>query len=233
MKTVLVTGATRGIGRAIALEFQKKDYYVIGLGSKNITMPEYLNEYFVCDLSDNNQIDTLCVQLSSRNIDVLINNAGINHINNFCSISLTEFQTIQQINVVAPFRLCQAVVPYMAKQNYGRIVNVSSVWGKLSKTGRASYSASKFAIDGMTVALANEYAEFGVLANSVAPGFIDTEMTRKNLGESGIKKILSTVPINRLASASEIAKFVCWLGSDENTYISGQNLAIDGGFTRA
>lgn len=233
MKTVLITGATRGIGRSIAKEYKSKGYHVVGTGSKPVDKPDYLDEYFGCDLTDNHQIDLACVSLSSVNIDVLINNAGVNHLNEFCSIPLNEFQRIQQVNVVAPFRLCQAVLPGMAKQGWGRIVNVSSVWGKISRTGRASYSASKFAVDGLTVALANEYASQGILANSVAPGFINTEMTRKNLGDAGIAAILTTVPINRLASVDEVSKFVCWLGGEENTYISGQNIAIDGGFTRA
>lgn len=233
MKTVLVTGATRGIGQAVAVEFRNRGYRVIGSGSKSIPTPEYLDDYIGCDLTDNNQIDLVCTWLASIEIDVLINNAGINHINKFCDIPLTEFQTIQQVNVVAPFRFCQAVLPGMSKRNWGRIVNVSSVWGKISKTGRASYSASKFAVDGLTVALANEYASQGVLANSVSPGFIDTEMTRTNLGPAGITAMLTAVPIGRLANTEEVAKFISWLGSDENTYISGQNLAIDGGFTRA
>lgn len=233
MKTVLITGATRGIGRSVALEFQRHNYHVIGLGSKPQSKLDYLDEYISCDFTDNTQIDLMCVQLSSMNVDVLVNNAGINYINNFCSIPLNEFQAVQQVNVVAPFRLCQAVLPQMAERRYGRIVNISSVWGKISKTGRASYSASKFAIDGITVAAANEYAGQGVLVNSVAPGFIDTEMTRKNLGTTGIAAMLASVPINRLATPAEIAKFVYWLGSEENTYISGQNIAIDGGFTRA
>jgi NAD(P)-dependent dehydrogenase (short-subunit alcohol dehydrogenase family) len=233
MKTVLITGATRGIGRSVALEFSKNNYHVIGLGSKPRPTPDYLHEYISCDFTDNTQIDIICMQLCSMNIDVLINNAGINYINDFCSVPLNEFQAVQQVNVVAPFRLCQAVLPPMAQQQYGRIVNISSVWGKISKTGRASYSASKFAIDGITVAAANEYASQGVLVNSVAPGFINTEMTRKNLGDAGIAAMLTSVPINRLAAPAEIAKFVYWLGSEENTYISGQNIAIDGGFTRA
>jgi 3-oxoacyl-[acyl-carrier protein] reductase len=121
----------------------------------------------------------------------------------------------------------------MNKTGWGRIVSVSSVWGKISKQGRASYSASKFGIDGLTLAMANEFANRNILCNSVAPGFIDTEMTRTNLGQEGINKILETVPINRLAGVDEVAKLIYMLGSEENTYISGQNIAIDGGFTRA
>jgi len=226
-KRILITGATRGIGAAIAQKYKSEGHYVIGMGSKSLATPVYLDEYSVCDLSNN--VDSV----QHRDVDVLINCAGINIINNFCDIALEDFQRVQQVNVVAPFRLCQMVLPHMAQQGWGRIVNISSVWGKISKQGRASYSASKFALDGMTVALANEYAGQGILANSVAPGFIDTEMTQRNLGPAGIAAMLANVPIGRLATVNEVAEFVYWLGSEQNTYISGQNLAIDGGFTRA
>ena len=121
----------------------------------------------------------------------------------------------------------------MKSNNWGRIISISSVWGKKSKQGRASYSASKFGIDGLTLAMANEFAKHNILCNSVAPGFIDTDMTRKNLGPEGIAKMLLSIPAGRLATVDEVAKFIVWLGSDQNTYISGQNIAIDGGFTRA
>ena len=107
------------------------------------------------------------------------------------------------------------------------------MWGKISKQGRASYSASKFGIDGLTLAMANEFASQGILCNCVAPGFIDTEMTWNNLGVEGVNKMLETVPIKRLAKVEEVANLVFMLGSENNTYISGQNIAIDGGFTRA
>jgi 3-oxoacyl-[acyl-carrier protein] reductase len=226
-KRILITGATRGIGAAIAQKYKSEGHYVIGMGSKSLATPEYLDEYSACDLSNN--VDSV----QHRDVDVLINCAGINIINNFCDIALEDFQRVQQVNVVAPFRLCQMVLPHMAQQGWGRIVNISSVWGKISRQGRASYSASKFALDGMTVALAIEYAGQGILANSVAPGFIDTEMTQRNLGPAGIAAMLANVPIGRLATVTEVAEFVYWLGSEQNTYISGQNLAIDGGFTRA
>ena len=226
-KRILITGATRGIGAAIAQKYKSEGHYVIGMGSQPQSIPAYLDEYSACDLSNN------AASVKHDDVDVLINCAGINIINNFCDITLEDFQRVQQVNVVAPFRLCQMVLPYMAQQGWGRIVNISSVWGKISKQGRASYSASKFALDGMTVALANEYAGQGILANSVAPGFIDTEMTQRNLGPAGIAAMLANVPIGRLATVNEVAEFVYWLGSEQNTYISGQNLAIDGGFTRA
>jgi 3-oxoacyl-[acyl-carrier protein] reductase len=163
----------------------------------------------------------------------LVNNAGINIINNFLEINPEDFEKVHSVNVFAPFRLSQALLPYMVKAQWGRIVNISSVWGKISKQGRASYSTSKFGIDGLTVAMANEFASQGILCNCVAPGFIDTEMTWTNLGTAGVEKMLENVPIKRLAKVDEVANLVYMLGSDKNTYISGQNIAIDGGFTRA
>jgi len=128
--------------------------------------------------------------------------------------------------------LCQAAIPSMKDNAWGRIVNLSSVWGKISKPERASYSATKFALDGLTLSLASEYAKDGILANCVAPGFTDTELTRKMLSEEDLRKILLSVPIGRMANVNEIANFILWLVSPLNSYISGQNIAIDGGFSR-
>ena len=111
-------------------------------------------------------------------------------------------------------------------------MNISSIFGKVSKAHRASYSACKFALDGMTVALAAEHSVNGVLANCVAPGFIDTDLTRRMLGEAGIAQVLAGVPIGRLGKVEEIARLVLWLSSDENSFVTGQNIAIDGGFSR-
>ena len=118
------------------------------------------------------------------------------------------------------------------KNNWGRIVNITSIWSSVTKEYRASYSSSKFALDGMTVALAAEVASMGILANSVAPGFIDTDLTRKVLGDKGIQEIKNIIPIKRLGKPNEVASFISFLVSEENTYISGQNIMIDGGFSR-
>ena len=120
----------------------------------------------------------------------------------------------------------------MKENCWGRIVNITSIWGNITKEYRASYSSSKFGLDGMTVALASELSEMGILANSVGPGFIDTDLTRTILGEEGIEEVLGQIPIKRLGQVNEIASLVSWLVSNENTYISGQNIMIDGGFTR-
>jgi 3-oxoacyl-[acyl-carrier protein] reductase len=111
-------------------------------------------------------------------------------------------------------------------------VNIASVWSKISKSGRAAYSANKFALEGMTKSLAAEFGSHNIRINCVSPGFIDTDLTRKNLGEAGIKKILERVPINRLGHPADISEYVYWLCT-QNSYITGQNIVIDGGFTCA
>jgi len=130
------------------------------------------------------------------------------------------------------FVFCQAVLPGMKEKGWGRIVNISSIFGKLARSQRASYCTSKFALDGMTAALAAEVAEFNILANCVAPGYIETDLTRNVLGEKGMEELIPKIPMKRLGTPEEIAKFVTWLAGPENTYISGQNIAIDGGYTR-
>ena len=228
----VVTGATRGIGRAIAERLLRDNIEVIVTGTeKDADHPKGSNYHQVDFLSDSS-IENFVEFLKQKPINILINNAGINKINEFQSIDIKDFNSILKVNLNAPFLLCQAVIPYMKKNNWGRIVNISSIWGEISKEYRAAYSSSKFGLDGMTTALAAEVSSMGILANCVGPGFIDTDLTRKVLGEMGIKDIQSSIPIKRLGKPSEVANFVSWLVSEENTYISGQNIMIDGGFSR-
>jgi len=184
------------------------------------------------DFTNRNATEKFAGEVENWGVDILINNAGVNKISPFDQLDPDDFDKIQSVNVRAPFLLCRAVIPSMKRKKWGRIVNISSVLGKISKEYRGSYSTSKFALDGMTSALAAEVARYGILANCVAPGFIDTQLTRTVLGEKGIAEMTSKIPIGRLGRPEEIATFIVWLASPDNTYISGQNIAIDGGFTR-
>jgi NAD(P)-dependent dehydrogenase (short-subunit alcohol dehydrogenase family) len=232
-KKVFVTGASRGIGQAIAQAFKDEGAWVIGTSTKADTNDENVcQEWYTADFSDINQIKKCAEYVGQIEPDILINNAGINKIAPFVEIDPNDFLEIQQVNVFAPLQLCQAAIPAMKRKAWGRIVNISSIWGKISKEYRASYSCSKFALDGMTLALTAEHAADGIVANCIAPGFIDTELTRKVLGDEGIKTLTSLVPNKRLGQVEEIAHLVLWLASEENTYLAGQNIAIDGGFTR-
>ncbi|MEK9754456.1 MAG: SDR family NAD(P)-dependent oxidoreductase [Rhodospirillaceae bacterium] len=231
-KRALVTGATRGIGWAIAAALAAEGASVTGTGTRpDGTVPEGC-DYLAIDFADTAATEAFAKEARALAPDILINNAGINKIGAFAEIAPEDFRRIQQVNVTAPFILIAAVIDGMKAKGWGRIVNISSIWGKISKEFRASYSSSKFAIDGMTAALSAEVAKHGILANCVAPGFIDTELTRRVLGDDGIAELVSKVPIGRLGTVEEVATFVAWLAGPDNTFISGQNIAIDGGFTR-
>jgi NAD(P)-dependent dehydrogenase (short-subunit alcohol dehydrogenase family) len=232
-KKVVVTGASRGIGKAIAQLCKIEGAFVIGTGTHSVDSGMICDDYFQADFSDIQQIHSCAKYVVDVSPDVLINNAGVNKIAPFAEIRTEDFLRINQVNLIAPFILCQAAIPGMKNRNWGRVVNLTSIWSKVSKEGRASYSSSKFGLDGLTLALALEYAQDNILANCIAPGVTDTEMTRSVLDHDQIESLVSLIPIKRMATMEEIARFVVWLASPNNTYITGQNIAIDGGCTRA
>ena len=232
-KKVVITGASRGIGASIASKFREEGAFVIGTRTSSSSEVESHCDYWLdVDFTDEKQILECARYLNTQAVDILINNAGINSNSGFSEIDLDIFKTIQRVNLLAPFLLCQAVIRNMSSQSWGRIVNISSIFGKISKEGRAAYSASKFGLDGLTIALAAEYSSDGIMANCIAPGFIDTTLTRRMLTPDQITALTAQVPVGRLGDVGEISDLVLWLASSENTFISGQNIAIDGGFTR-
>jgi NAD(P)-dependent dehydrogenase (short-subunit alcohol dehydrogenase family) len=231
-RVAVVTGGTRGIGRAIAARLLEDGAEVLVTGRTAGGAGPAGTRYTAVEFSDSGSIDHFAAALSGLAPDILVNNAGINRIAPFSEIDLADFVRIQQVNVTAAFRFCQAVLPGMRRKGWGRIVSISSIWGKVSRAGRASYSTSKFALDGMTVALAAEVAAEGILVNCVAPGVIESDMTRQVLGPEGIAELSAQIPAARLGRPDEVAAFVAWMVSPENSYITGQNIAIDGGFTR-
>jgi len=228
----VVTGATRGIGFSVAKRLINDGLEVIGTGTNYDSCGPEGSTYKQVDFLDDGSVANFIRFLKEQQIDILVNNAGINKIGEFSSIDINDFDRILRVNLRTPFQLSQAVIPYMKKNNWGRIVNLTSIFGHITKEYRAPYSASKFGLDGMTAALAAEVSEFGILANSVGPGIIDTDLTRKVLGENGIAQLEGQIPMKRLGQANEIASLVSWLVSEENTYMAGQNIMIDGGFSR-
>jgi NAD(P)-dependent dehydrogenase (short-subunit alcohol dehydrogenase family) len=231
-RVALVTGGTRGIGAAIARRLLTEGARVIVTGTRAEGRGPDQCLFRRIDFLDRHGSEIFATEVAEMGLDILINNAGINRINQFERIEPADFDDIHQVNVRAPFLLCRAVIPGMKERGWGRIVNVTSIFGKISKEYRASYSASKFGLDGMTIALAAEVSSYGILVNCVAPGFIDTELTRSVLSEDERAELAGRVPVKRLGTPDEVAVFVAWLAGPDNTYITGQNIAIDGGFSR-
>lgn len=231
-KRILVTGGSRGIGAAIVEAFVKCRAHVTYTGQSTMPSKKLESaEYRQLDFSNDDSIENFLSSFEVRSFDILINNAGINKIDPFHEIGLEDFRLIQKVNVEGPFRLSQIVVQGMLERNFGRIVNVASVFSIVSKEKRASYSTSKFALTGMSKAMAIEYAEKNILVNLVSPGFIDTELTHKILTESQIQELICVAPVKRLGLPQEIAEVVLFLASSKNTFITGQNIVADGGFT--
>jgi 3-oxoacyl-[acyl-carrier protein] reductase len=240
-KTVIVTGGTRGIGAAIVELFQECNAEIIATGT-DIKDLERLNEessdkrtkYIHLDFTSNESVQSFYGFLSKQDrIDGLINNAGVNKIDSIDKVSEEDWEWINNVNLRGPFLLTRAIVDRMKKQGYGRIINIASVFGVVSKAKRAAYSTTKWGLVGFTKAVALDLAPHNILVNAVSPGFVDTELTRRINSEKEIGKMIEIIPQNRLAKAGEIAKTVVFLASDHNTYITGQNIIVDGGFTSA
>ena len=228
----LVTGSSRGIGLAIAKRLVKDGLEVISTGTELDGNHAQGSIYMQVDFLDASSVNRFLKLVGEESIDILVNNAGINKIDKFIDITDEDFNNILEVNLKVPFLISQLVVKHMLSVNWGRIVNIGSIFSKVSKEYRASYSASKFALDGLTAAMSAELSDSNILVNTVSPGFIDTELTQEILGKAGMDSIKQSIPAKRLGQVEEISSFVSWLVSEENTYISGQNLTIDGGFTR-
>jgi NAD(P)-dependent dehydrogenase (short-subunit alcohol dehydrogenase family) len=227
-KRVLITGGTRGIGEATTALFQKCGATVYATGRELRSDEVVINVNFSDELATSIFIKET---LPLLDIDILINNAGINKISPFAEIATQDFEEIMQVNLYAPFAITRAVIPCMKEKKWGRIVNVSSIFGVISKEHRGAYSTSKFALSGMTKALAAEVSKFNILANCICPGFVDTALTDRILGAEGKSQLANMIPIERLAKPEEIAKVILFLASSENTYLTGQDIIVDGGYS--
>lgn len=219
MRKVLITGGSRGIGKAIASEFRSKQYDVYTPSRKEL------------DLSSVSSVENFIFTNQDMTFDIIINNAGINDINLIEFISDEEIETMLHVNLESPIRLLRGFVPAMKKNMYGRIVNVASIWAIVSKQGRVLYSATKNAMHGVTNTLAIELAPYSILVNTVCPGFTLTELTKQNNTDAEIAAVTREIPLRRMAQPEEIAKVVYFLASDANTYLTGQKIVVDGGFT--
>ncbi len=216
---VLITGASKGIGKATAEFFKNRGY--------ELEIPTHSE----LDLNSQESVENYIAQNKNVPLDTVINNAGINTITNLDSASVEDIQEMLTVDLYSPILLLRGTIPRLKKSACGRIVNIGSIWAVVSKSGRSLYSAAKNGLHGITNALALELAESSILVNTVCPGFTLTELTKKNNTAEEISQIEKQIPLGRMAKPEEIAKLVYFLGSFENTYITGQKIVIDGGYT--
>lgn len=241
--TALVTGASRGIGRAVALELARHGAYVVGTatGAAGLAAIETMlgeaglaGHAEAVDVADAASVQALLERLGSagRTPSVLVNNAGITRDNLLLRMKDEEWQAIIDTDLTSVYRLSKGVLRAMVKARYGRIVNVTSVVGQSGNAGQCNYAAAKAGIIGFTRALAREVGARGVTVNAVAPGFIDTDMTRA-LAEEQRAALLAQIPLGRLGTAEEVAAAVAFLVSPAASYITGATLSVNGGMYMA
>lgn len=236
-KIILVTGASRGIGRAIALKFAKEGHFVIGTATSETGaegIAEYLSAYDgvgrVLDVCDTVQIEALFDEIDSvyGSLQVLVNNAGITQDGLLMRMNEEMWDKVIQTNLSSVYHMSRRAIKGMMKARFGRIINISSVVGQMGNAGQTNYAASKAGLEGFGRALAREIGSRGVTVNCVAPGLIETDMTDE-LDERLLNSMLDAVPLGRLGQPDDIAAAVSFLASDEAGYITGSVLAVNGG----
>ena len=238
-KVVLITGASRGIGRAIALKLALNEARVILL-SRNSKELSKLNDEFISkgfqsiyqsiDVSNLEDLNSAVNYAKKQwgTVDAIINNAGITDDNLIVRMKSESFDKVIDVNLKGVFNGIKSVSKTMIRNNYGRIINITSVIGLIGNKGQSNYSASKSGIIGLTKSIAKELASKNITVNAIAPGYITTDMT-ENLAEENQQQLLNTIPLNRLGSPDDIANLACFLLSEEASYITGQTINVDGG----
>ena len=237
-KTVLITGASRGIGKAI-LETFTGNYHIVGTGTTessvksifdNIKFLNLTGDAFKLDLGDRSSIKELTTTLESKEIypDILINNAGITRDNIMLRMQEDEWDEVIDVHLNGQYLLIKSFIKKMVKNRWGRIINISSTSAVLGNKGQANYSAAKAGIEAMSRSLARELGSRNINVNCVAPGFIETDMTKK-ISEGNEDLLASQIPLGRLGKPDEIAEVVSFLASDQANYITGQTIHVNGG----
>jgi 3-oxoacyl-[acyl-carrier protein] reductase len=214
----LILGGKGGIGSAISRRFAAEGYTVIAVGRDEFDLadPAAIDDWFAAN---------------SFAFDVLVHSAGVNHPAPFTELDMTTIEAGLEANLMGFLRVLKHVVPGMTAKHWGRITVMSSLYGFLSRRGRITYAMAKHALNGAVKTLAIELGPQGILVNSVAPGFVMTDMTRTNNDDATIQRLVSGIPLGRMAEPEEIADVVYFVSSAQNRYLTGQDLVVDGGFS--
>jgi len=238
-KVALVTGATRGIGKAIAEELGRQGAIVVGTATSenganaiahNLTAAGIKGTGLVLDVSSQGSVDEVLKTILDDfgTITIVVNNAGITRDNLLMRMKEDEWDSVLNTNLSSVYRVAKGCLRGMTKSRWGRIINVSSVVASMGNAGQSNYAAAKSGIEGFSRALAREVASRNITVNSVAPGFIDTDMT-SGLAEEHKDKLRSQIPMNRLGDPKEVASVVGFLASDAGAYVTGETIHVNGG----
>ena len=234
MKSVLITGVSRGIGLSIAKEFIQNDYFVFGTSRSKFDLSKALEsnncKHLTVDVNDRDSISSLMKDIPGENntLDCLVNNAGITADQLFIRMKDSEWDDLINTNLTGIFNITKPVSKMMLKQKSGSIINISSVSGLMGNAGQVNYSSSKSALLGFTKSLAKELAPRGINVNCICPGFIESDMTDE-LTSDQREQALSQIPLGNFGSDTDIAKLTLFLSSDNAKYITGQSISVDGG----
>ena len=241
MKTVIITGASRGIGGATAKLFAENGWHTVINCAKEIVSAEKLAaelaakgcsaEVYAADVGVMAECEKMVGYVLSRRrrVDALVNNAGVSLIKPFTDLTDGEAERIMKVNFGGIYNMCKAVVPHMISRKYGRIINVTSVWGSRGSSCETMYCASKAAAEGFSRALAKELGPSGITVNCVAPGFIDTEMNG-GLASDVAESIKDDTPLCRFGLPADVARAALFLAGDGADFVTGQVLGVDGGW---
>ena len=231
-KVVLISGASRGIGAAIAIHLAGLGYKVIGTARSEFKFDNPSDNLIPLklDITCRESIKDCAAKLKEQNLlpDILINNAGITSDQLFLRMKDDEWDKVLATNLTGTFNLTKAFIKNMIKNRYGRIINISSISGLMGNPGQVNYSSAKAGLSGFTKSLAKEVGSRNITVNSVAPGFIETDMT-SFLDEDSKNTIIKDIPLNRLGSPEDVSELVAFLAGNESQYITGQTISIDGG----
>ena len=229
---VFISGASKGIGKTIAYNFAKNNYTVVGTSRQEFEFDNKLENLIPIklDVTSRDDIKACFDDLKDRGLlpNILINNAGITSDQLFLRMKDSDWDNVIDTNLNGVFNLSKIFIKNMVKNRNGRIINISSISGLMGNPGQVNYSSSKAALNGFTKSLAKELGSRNITVNSVAPGFIDTDMT-SFLDDTAKKNVIETIPLKRLGRPEDVAELVLFLASEEASYITGQTISIDGG----